>query len=44
MAAKDLIRAAKLPREQFIRALEALITENKVRKEHRGKKDLYTKV
>jgi len=41
--AKDLIRSAKLPREQFMKALSELMTANAVRKEHKGKRDLYFK-
>ena len=41
---KDLIKSAKLPREQLKKALESLDQENKIRIERRGKKDRYFRV
>jgi len=41
ISSKDLIKSAKLPRDQLKKALETLGQENKIRIEHRGKKDWY---
>jgi len=41
ISSKDLIKAAKLPREQLRKAVESLDQEEKIRIEHRGKKERY---
>jgi hypothetical protein len=41
ISSRDLVRSAKLPRDQLTKALEALDHEGKIRIEHRGKKDWY---
>ncbi len=44
ISSRDLIRIAKLPRDQLNKALETLSQEGKIRVEHRGKKDWYIRV
>lgn len=39
--AKDLIRNAKLPREQFLKALSSLLSDGKIRKVQASGKDFY---
>lgn len=41
VSSKDLVKSAKLPRDQLKKALETLNQENKIRVERRGKKDWY---
>ena len=41
---KDLIRSAKLPREQLSKAIESLGQEGKIRTERKGKKDWFFRV
>jgi hypothetical protein len=43
-SSKDLVKSAKLPREQLKKALESLSQEGKIRVERRGKKDWYFRV
>jgi len=44
VSSKDLIRSAKLPREQLNKAIESLGEEGKIRTERKGKKDWYFRV
>ena len=44
VSSKELIRSAKLPREQLNKALESLDQEGKIRVERKGKKDWYFRV
>lgn len=44
ISSRDLVRTAKLPRDQLIKALETLSQEGKIRVERRGKKDWYIRV
>jgi len=44
VSTRDLIRAAKLPREQLKKALESLSQEGKIRTERKAKKDWYYRV
>lgn len=41
---RDLIRTAKLPREQFAKAVDALIKKEKIRRELRAKKEYYSRI
>lgn len=41
VSSKDLVRIARLPREQLAKAIEALIVKGKIRKEVRAKKEFY---
>ncbi len=40
---KDLLRIAKLPRDQFSTAVDALVKKEKIRKELRAKKEYYSR-
>jgi len=44
ISSKDLVKSAKLPREQLKSALESLDQEGKIRIERKGKKDWYFRV
>jgi hypothetical protein len=44
VSAKELLRAAKLPRDQMHRAIESLGAEGKIRTEKKGKKETYFRV
>lgn len=44
ISSKDLIKSAKLPREQLRKALESLDIEGKIRIERKGKKEKYFRV
>ena len=43
ISSKDLVRIAKLPREQLAKAIDALIKKEKIRKEIRAKKEYYSR-
>jgi hypothetical protein len=44
VSAKELLRAAKLPRDQMYKAIESLGSEGKIRTEKKGKKEKYFRV
>lgn len=44
ISAKDLLRIAQLPREQFKKAVAELIESNRIRTERKGKKEFYYRI
>jgi hypothetical protein len=43
ISSKDLVRIAKLPREQLAKAIDALLKKEEIRKELRAKKEYYSR-
>lgn len=43
LSTKELVRAAKLPREQFMRAFSSLLKKGEIVKQRRGKREYYTR-
>jgi len=44
ISAKDLLRTAQLPREQFKKAVAELIESNRIRTERKGRKEFYYRI